>query len=59
MTLKEIIKELKANSIEVIKIRATLNGKQVYRVRGSQYNFSALWTADDIIESFQNGEFAQ
>ena len=55
---REIKRALKTKGIEVKKIRATLNGSQAYRVRGSEYNPAALWTAQDIRDAYQRGEFA-
>lgn len=56
---REIKKELKIKGIEVKKIRATLNGSQAYRVRGSEHNPAAIWTAQDIRDAYQRGEFAK
>ena len=57
-SFREIKKELKLKGIEVRKLRATLNGAQVYRVIGSEHNPAALWTALDIKHRYQRGEFA-
>jgi hypothetical protein len=55
----EIKKELKSKGIEVRRIRATLNGAQAYKVIGSdEHNDAAIWTAWDIKNRYQRGEFA-
>ena len=57
MKFKEVIRELLTRGIKVIKIKASLNGVQAYKVKGSGYNPAALWTAAEIKRIYQHGEF--
>lgn len=56
---KEVKKVLKARGIEIRKIKATLNGTQVYKIIGSEeHNSAAVYTASDIRWDYQCGRFA-
>jgi len=57
MKFKEVIKELLAKDIRVLKVKATLNGAQAYKVKSSKYNPAALWTAEQIKRVYEHGEF--
>ncbi len=57
MKFKEVIKELIIKGIRVVKVKATLNGAQAYKVKGSKYNPAALWTAAQIRRVYSHGEF--
>lgn len=57
MKFNEVIKELLVKGIRVIKIKATLNGVQAYKVIGSKYNPAALWTSAQIRQVYSHGEF--
>ncbi len=54
---REVKKILKTRGIEIRKIKATLNGAQAYKVKGSKYNPAALWTAAQIRQVYSHGEF--
>ena len=54
---REVIKELITKGIRVVKIKAKLNGVQAYKVKGSKYNPEALWTAAQIRQIYNHGEF--
>ena len=56
---REVVRVLKKRGVEIRKIRATLNGAQAYKVIGSEHNPAALWTAQDIRDAYQRGEFAK
>lgn len=56
MKFNEVIKELIVKGVRVVKIKATLNGAQAYKVKGSKYNPAALWTAAQITWVYQHGE---
>ena len=59
MKFKEVIKELLTQGIRVVKIKATLNGAQAYKIIGSaKHNPEALWTAAQIRQVYSHGEFA-
>ena len=57
MKFNEVTKELLTKGIRVVKIRAKLNGVQVYKIKGSKYNPEALWTAAQIRQVYSHGEF--
>ena len=55
---REVKRVLKTRGIEIRKVKATLNGVQAYKVKGSKYNPSALWTAAQIRQVYSHGDFA-
>lgn len=56
-SFNEIKKELKENNIFVVKMNATINGVQAYKLRGVEHNPAAIWTAEEIKNTYYNGEF--
>ena len=56
-SFNEIKKELEAHNIFVQKLNATINGVQAYKIRSAEHNQSAIWTAEEIKNTYYNGEF--
>ena len=57
MTYTEIKKSLESLGIELFKIKATINGRQAYRIKGRGYNHTALWTLSELRQAYQYGQF--
>ena len=49
-------KLLKLDGITVIKVKATLNGKQLYMLQQSGHTDGILLTAQEIMDDCKNGE---
>lgn len=56
-TFAEIRKELLGRGIDIIRVLATLNGKQCYKIHGKGFNRAAIFTAADIKQAYYEGEF--
>jgi predicted transcriptional regulator len=56
-TFAQIRKELLGKGIDIIRVLATLNGKQCYKIHGKGFNRAAIFTAADIKQAYYEGEF--
>lgn len=57
ITITEIRKALATLGIELFRVNATINGKQVYRIKGKGYNPCAIWTFSDLRLAYKYGQF--
>ena len=56
LTFAEVKKELAREGITVVRVKATLNGKQLYMLEGSGSTDGILLTAQEIVEECKRDE---
>lgn len=56
LNFSEVKKELSLEGITVVKVKATLNGKQLYKLQGSGSTDGIYLTAQEIVSECKLGE---